>query len=48
MASRFDYLRELSTADLLREYERAEQEDDIALAICIQEEWDIRHPGEAL
>jgi hypothetical protein len=42
MASRFDYLRTLSQAELEKEYEKAEQADDIALAVCIMEEWEIR------
>jgi hypothetical protein len=42
MPSRFDYLRTLSQAELEKEYEKAEQDDDIALAVCIMEEWEIR------
>jgi hypothetical protein len=42
MASRFDYLRTLSQVELEAEYEKAEQTDDMALAVCIMEEYEIR------
>jgi hypothetical protein len=32
---RFEYLQDLTEAELLQEYEKAEREDDIALALAI-------------